>query len=170
MAVEQEEKRLPWARGGAALEAASASQSRRKSEQADFDFFLDMRPFQDPDAGELRRHDGRHPAIIRRMVQKRPEFTRFLEDVDRVLSEVREGAESGRQSRVMMFCRKGRHRSVAGTLIFAHLARQSGVPCDVLHLDLERCGCELCDRSAEARLDALHDAWAAFDEMRDGAQ
>lgn len=158
MALEQE---------GPFLEAASASQRRRKSEQADFDHFLDMRPFQDPDAGGLRRHDGRHPAIIRRMVQKHPEFTEWLEKVDQVLSEVREGAERGRHSRVMLFCRKGRHRSVAGTLIFAHIARQSGLPCDVSHLDLEGqcCGCEMCAGSEGERNGALQDAWAAYDEM-----
>ena len=86
---------------------------------------FDMRSFHDPRRSELQDHLGRHPEIIARLVADR-NFPRWLAYVRRefvsVLREWGSRVAATATMSVIVFCRSGRHRSVAGSEILRHVA------------------------------------------------
>jgi len=105
---------------------------------------VDTRCFRDPGAGALRAHDGHHPEILLRM-SRHEFFTVWLQSLKRNVMFTL--AASAGQAIVIaaVFCRSGRHRSVAAASILLHLASASGVCClPPKHLSLKPCGCGEC--------------------------
>lgn len=105
---------------------------------------VDTRCFRDPGAGALRAHDGHHPEILLRM-SRHEFFTAWLQMLKRNVM-VTLAASAGQAIVIAaVFCRSGRHRSVAAASILLHLACASGVCClPPKHLSLKPCGCGEC--------------------------
>ena len=121
---------------------------------------LDARVFRDP-SRELCGHCGRHPDIIARLVHHssfptwlaaaKKEFTGLLGDWG--------GRRAYRSTIcVLVFCRSGRHRSVAASEVLAHVAQHVlGMRCwPIEHLSLraDHCVCAVCARD-RPRCDSL---------------
>ena len=130
----------------------------------DIDVFVDARPFPDPEAGDLRGHVGNHPQIIARMAEHK-NFRFWLSHVHR---EIRLVLQRERTVRIGLFCKKGRHRSVAAAWLLKHIGEREGWMCTVTHLCSHKwtdtCGgrCDQCgeDSLGEARRQmALDKAW-----------
>ena len=68
---------------------------------------IDVRRFYDPHAGELRKHDGRHPDIMEALDTHKD----FLKEVLTPCMHL-EQRRGGRAS-IAFFCNRGKHRSVA---------------------------------------------------------
>ena len=122
------------------------------------DACVDMRDFYDPAAGHLRRHDGRHPLIIRRLSEHKL-FPHWVREMDRRLTRIRDHPAA--TDFVATFCNAGRHRSVASALILAHAAAHYGVRCIFEHRSLgaRPCACVACTGGDAAREAALAIAW-----------
>ena len=131
----------------------------------DIDVFVDARPFPDPEAGDLRGHVGNHPQIIARMAEHK-NFRFWLSHVHR---EIRLVLQRERTVRIGLFCKKGRHRSVAAAWLLKHIGEREGWTCTVTHLCSDkwnyRCRewCRECregsPRGKEIRIMALDKAW-----------
>lgn len=120
----------------------------------DCDLAVDARCFRDPGAGALKAHDGHHPDIMTRMVrhERFPQWFRDLRcNMERIARSLRGGPLT-----VAIFCRSGRHRCVAGSLMLEHVAHKVGVPIDSIeHATLDPCSCPECtwhSRGAAARV------------------
>jgi hypothetical protein len=82
------------------------------------DMIVDTRVFKDPEAGELRDHCGLHATIIERVVFN-DKFPAFLQ---RVRMQVVPALMSNSVPfRLGIFCRSGKHRSVAVAQILRHV-------------------------------------------------
>lgn len=121
-----------------------------------FDLVVDARRFPDPDAMVLTRHTGVHHAIIARLVRHR-NFPRWLGDVKRRLLALAIGRSSGLRGagagafvdsaplRVAIYCKAGKHRSVAGAMILWYVLEQDGWDCvEPTHLSRARWGSFCC--------------------------
>jgi len=117
------------------------------------DLQVDVRRFRDPAVGPLVEHDGRHPEIMTRLVQHRdfPDFiARVRGLIVRKLSELGVGKSPSDGAdevtlRFAFYCNAGRHRSVAGAYLLAHIAQAVGFGKVTLrHASLVKCGCTMC--------------------------
>ena len=75
---------------------------------------LDARVFSDPDKEELGRHTGRHHEIIERMVGHE-NFGNWMRNARRTLAKIFNNWRGGPILPVIVYCRSGRHRSVAAS-------------------------------------------------------
>jgi len=122
---------------------------------------LDVRCFWDPSCGELKYHDGRHPEIIRRFIRNEwfVKLARVLQSTLEAL-ETGEDADSDGNYQIVLFCKAGQHRSVAGGLVLEHIVK-NWFPSLQLHevqnCSIRKCSCESCSGSDGDRN-------AAFDE------
>ena len=88
------------------------------------DVVVDARHFPDPDSHSLRRHTGHHPEIISRIVRHR-NFREWLTAVKAEFVVAAEAREANARADgsiyadvgVAVYCRSGKHRSVAGALV-----------------------------------------------------
>merc|ERR1712194_233125 len=106
----------------------------------DLDLDWDLLLFRDPAAGPLKDHDGRNPEIMIRLVHHEG-FADWLRDARQEFEHKREqlASEPWRRSKgisIGFFCKAGRHRSVAGALLFQHIAQQEGYKTTLRHLTL----------------------------------
>jgi len=109
------------------------------------DICLDARVFSDPDGA--RDHTGRHRDIIARMVDHQ-NFRSWMRNAHRTLKRVFRNWTGGPIVPVVVFCRSGRHRSVAASeLLEGALLRVEGwrfAPTKHITIDIDREGC-LCE-------------------------
>jgi hypothetical protein len=100
------------------------------------DVIADARQFPDPDCHNLRGHTGNNPEVIRRIV-RHDNFRRWLgalkadfRSAAQARSAQAEVARSGHvEVGVALFCRAGKHRSVACAIILAHILGAVGWSC-----------------------------------------
>lgn len=103
------------------------------------DVILDARMFPDPDAALLTRHSGRHHRIITRLCQHR-NFPSWLNNAKRRFKEAfmsvgKRGSPSPQSLSVAVYCRRGKHRSVAAACILHHIFESEGFECpQIKHL------------------------------------
>ena len=111
------------------------------------DIYLDARVFKDPEREDVRRHTGRHYEIIARMVGHQ-NFRSWMRNAHRTLKRVFRNWTGGPIVPVVVFCRSGRHRSVAASeLLKGALLRVEGwrfAPTKHITIDIDREGC-LCE-------------------------
>jgi UPF0042 nucleotide-binding protein len=92
--------------------------------------------FRDPEHKRegLQYHDGRHPGIQRSIV-RHADWPRLRADVMRVVDAP---GNRGRDLTLHVFCRQGRHRSVAAGILLARELRARGreLTVELIHLDL----------------------------------
>jgi hypothetical protein len=109
------------------------------------DILLDARCFPDPEALKYCKHSGHHHGIITRICQHR-NFSRWLGDVRKRLGAAA-AASAARGAAgpaaplltIAVYCRSGKHRSVAAALILQHVLRREGWVCrDPQHLSEPR--------------------------------
>ncbi|CAJ1437244.1 unnamed protein product, partial [Effrenium voratum] len=124
------------------------------------EIILDARMFPDPDAMHLTRHSGRHHLIISRLVQHR-NFRVWLGIAKRRFREVvtrieRRGPRSEMKLSVAVYCRRGKHRSVAAACILHHIFQAEGFQCpDIKHLSYKhwksccKMACKECQEPPE---------------------
>ena len=122
-----------------------------KRRKIDADVILDARMFPDPDSQNLTRHSGRHHRIITRLCEHR-NFDGWLRHAKQVILRAcqRKCAQVGMDRKawcvtVALYCRSGKHRSVAGARIIEHILASAGfesVP--VTHLSQSRWGSSMC--------------------------
>jgi len=125
---------------------------------------LDARGFPDFQSAQLTRHLGVHPEIIARITGHK-RFPRWLQDVKRQWKEISARAErEGEQELVVaLYCRMGKHRSVAATECLRYIAETvEGILVEpVLHLSKPRWGKNVCRGGC--------DECSPFSEERDAA-
>lgn len=96
----------------------------------------DTRRFCDPAAvGNLTKHLGEHPETLKRMSATRkfgPWLRGLRMDIQKVLFT--QSPTEDREVRVALYCRSGKHRSVAGARFLAYIAEWEGWDCKVEHL------------------------------------
>ena len=137
---------------------------------------LDAQPFHDPHAGRLKNHTGMHPENIARVIQHEKFREWILEARDLILDAVRRHTSEGRSGPVLVvvYCRSGKHRSVACVQIIRHaLQVVEDIEClAVRHLRLQPkwcrvSGCTACvagvdpeeDRVRKAHLEMAAGVW-----------
>jgi len=135
---------------------------------------VDARAFPDPDCLSLRGHTGCHHEIIARLVRHQ-NFRRWLAklkaDFDRSAAAARASAQGAGWGNladlgVALYCKSGKHRSVAGAIIMRHILLAEGWSCpDMRHLSQNFwgrrcCGglCEECRKPPASLQECL--AWA----------
>ena len=100
--------------------------------------------FSDPDKGHLRRHTGRHHEIIARMVAHKM-FGSWVRNAHRTLAKVFINWGGGPILPAVVYCRSGRHRSVAASEILKEvLSLVEGwkfAPTIHVSIDIEGEGC-----------------------------
>ena len=84
------------------------------------DIYLDARVLTDPDKGDLRDHNGRHHAIIAGMVRHEA-WDDWLRHAHVALERVFRNWKGGPMLPVVVFCRSGRHRSVAAAELLKYV-------------------------------------------------
>ena len=106
------------------------------------DIFLDARVLSDPDGD--RDHTGRHQGIIARMVAHTA-WAGWLRDAHRKLKEVMRNWTGSPIIPVVVFCRSGRHRSVAASELLKGAVQQvekwEFLPSLHISIDMEHAGC-----------------------------
>lgn len=127
------------------------------------DFDWDMRSFRDPDKHliNIRKHDGHHPVIIKRMIAHHL-FNDWLREVRHTLSPLQTlSSRYPSRLRISLWCRRGRHRSVAAAIMLSYVLEKA-LCClvTVKHLSLQRCGCAECSGGlSPAAKGRLWQAW-----------
>ena len=89
---------------------------------------LDVRCFDDPDAGKVRQHTGMHPDIIGRLLAHR-RFQKWICDaVDFMLRAIGPGsrAASGAPQMFLIYCNSGKHRSLACAEVLSGVLEEVG--------------------------------------------
>mmetsp|Transcript_47663 Transcript_47663/g.153302 ORF Transcript_47663/g.153302 Transcript_47663/m.153302 type:complete len:729 (-) Transcript_47663:115-2301(-) len=95
----------------------------------------DARQFSDPAAiGALTRHLGMHPEIMKRMVDFRP-FGHWIREIRDEVNAARKTSET---VGIAIYCRKGKHRSVAGSWFVEHCLKADGWTVTMQHLAEKR--------------------------------
>jgi len=119
------------------------------------DMVIDARCFPDYHAWNLSRHIGVHPEILTRLVQH-PRFPRYIKSLRHQWSERWQSALQQQKGPELLFvvavyCRAGKHRSVAVSQCLAHIGKavQSLEVRDVQHLSRPRWGRNLCKGSCD---------------------
>ena len=120
------------------------------------DLHFDARCFNDPHAGNLKEHDGHHEEIISRMAQHDDFDGWFLNIVRQVLRVHAEAGAEGLDSVIVaIYCKSGRHRSVAGALILRFVLKEMGLFVEIEHLHLYKCVCDHCTGTGHKALRAM---------------
>jgi len=115
---------------------------------------VDARCFPDPESHFFLWHTGRHHEIIARLCRHR-NFPSWLAGVKRQFSRAVQADAGGRDQvqnpvTVAVYCRSGKHRSVAAAVILAHILRSQGWACPPLrHLSQPRWGRVCCQGLCE---------------------
>jgi len=142
------------------------------------DVIIDARGFPDPNGHCASGHIGFHPEIISRVVRHK-NFCRWLEKVQRqifdasTVCEVKASADGMRYADVgvALYCKSGRHRSVACSLILQYILAAEGWRCpEVHHLsewtwrhDAARCSeCSGKPQSLHEALQQAHNTWLSI--------
>jgi len=138
-----------WPGGGASIRVSNkelqAALDRSDHEVGNVDLFVDARDFPDPEAMHLVRHTGQHHDIITRICRHR-NFPKWLGSVrSRLGAAAAASAARGAAGpaapllTIAVYCRSGKHRSVAAALILQHVLRREGYECkDPTHLSETR--------------------------------
>eukprot|EP00927_Polykrikos_kofoidii_P051760 TRINITY_DN45556_c0_g1_i1.p1 TRINITY_DN45556_c0_g1~~TRINITY_DN45556_c0_g1_i1.p1 ORF type:complete len:558 (-),score=101.37 TRINITY_DN45556_c0_g1_i1:107-1780(-) len=150
-------------------------QALMRAREPHVNVIIDARPFDDPEARSLTKHSGMHPDIIARIVQHQ-RFGKWLHDLKSNVTWALEEANKKVQSkmpllRVAIYCKAGRHRSVAGAIILRHILHAEGWQCNrpLRHLSQKdwpkgmcKGNCDACrsptGEKLETRNTALNDA------------
>ena len=117
--------------------------------------------FYDPNAGDLKTHDGRNKRIAERLVNREAEFHNLVFKVKNFLKK-----NNADKYEISFWCNRGRHRSVACAMLFARiLAREYHVD-RVTHKSLVRhryrqCSCWQCNKEEfpEALIERAEGVW-----------
>ena len=123
-----------------------------------------MRPFRDPAASGLGRHDGRHPDIIKQIRYSSSKLADLVIQVDAVFEHTVELAKSGETYILMLYCQGGRHRSVAGATVIEYIGLQCGFQCSVRHIDFHPCNCAVCSGGESNRVEELRIMLHSFED------
>lgn len=144
-----------------------AALERRCVPDARAAILVDARRFPDPDASQHTRHVGLHPKIIMRICQHR-NFRRWLTWVKSEFDKAYENRTAAAGETIMvtiaLYCRVGKHRSVATAVVLAYILAAEGWDCHVKHLSMARWGkscwgeCEECRGWPDELSIALDDA------------
>ena len=122
---------------------------------------LDVRCFDDPDAGRLRQHTGMHPDIIERLLAHRRFQKWIVETVDVIMRAIGPGsrAASGAPQILLIYCNSGKHRSLACAEVLSGVLEEVGeIQCGVVERLCEwprmcELGCTACQKGANAFYD-----------------
>lgn len=167
-------------RGGGSCARFSDEELRAAMERKSVgfaDLLIDARVFPDPEALSLTRHTGHHPEIVSR-ISKHWNFRRWLRGVRKKLVEAIKNADVAAPTRnkivVAVYCRAGKHRSVAASIILERIFKNEcwEVP-QITHLSSVRgwgksCKgkCEECIKEPDpTREDALKNAWEVWQTL-----
>lgn len=160
--------------GGASVQIPDSDlkEMLRIGRNEDVDIFLDARMFPDPDAFTLTRHSGRHYKIVQRLCQHR-NFPTWLKNAWHKFRKVAEArGDMWSKTQVMkpviiaVYCRAGKHRSVAAAGILKHIFTATGYMCpEIRHLSYDKWGrncckgrCEECLQPPPELQDTFNDA------------
>ena len=113
---------------------------------------IDVRWFYDPHAGELKKHDGRHPDIMEVLARHKDFLKCILKPCKRHLEE-----HCGGRASIAFFCNRGKHRSMAAAELLERTPNDlpmAGASNDIIkdteHISLLRhrmhCRCGVCGR------------------------
>ncbi len=94
---------------------------------------IDCRGFYDPQVSDRRKHIGTFPDTVREFVAHES-FPRWLTKAQEAILSVRARAST---INVITYCKKGRHRSVAGAAILQHCLQETGY--DVVRMSHLHC-------------------------------
>ena len=140
----------------------------------DFVWVFDTRMFHDPaESWELCKHVGTNGDIVDGIVQHR-RFPCFLDSLYFAWQHIGKCINRGAQIRIILFCKSGRHRSVAAALVAAHLFEcTEGMPvprstrhvCAYWWSQLCPKDCPKCERQSGIRDKALHQAREMWKEV-----
>lgn len=133
------------------------------------DVVVDARRFPDPDAYSLTRHIGVHHEIIARLVRHR-NFPRWFKGVKQQFLDL---AGATASMSMAIYCKAGKHRSVAGATILEHCLREEGWDCSLRHLSQTQWNkkyccqglCEECRNPPKELEDTLGTALRMWREM-----
>ena len=102
---------------------------------------LDVRCFDDLDAGKLRQHTCMHPDIIGRLLAHRRFQTWIVETVDFIMRAIGPGrrAASGAPQMLLIHCNSGKHRSLACAEVLSGVLEEVGeIQCGAVERLCER--------------------------------
>eukprot|EP00933_Yihiella_yeosuensis_P048754 TRINITY_DN4510_c0_g1_i6.p1 TRINITY_DN4510_c0_g1~~TRINITY_DN4510_c0_g1_i6.p1 ORF type:complete len:277 (-),score=53.92 TRINITY_DN4510_c0_g1_i6:756-1550(-) len=121
---------------------------KQKFEEPETDCSFDVRHLRDPEVGDLKFHDGRHPEIAYRLV-RHTGFQRVMGQIRAQLAEKLRQAldsQSTDKIRIGIYCSQGRHRSVATADLLHSILEKEGFQSEVEHCTFWRpCHCRICD-------------------------
>mmetsp|Transcript_129429 Transcript_129429/g.224718 ORF Transcript_129429/g.224718 Transcript_129429/m.224718 type:complete len:664 (+) Transcript_129429:91-2082(+) len=141
------------------------------------DLIMDARCFPDPEALTLTRHTGHHPEIVSR-ISKHWNFRKWLWQVRKKLREAVSYGDDEAKTKVVVavYCRAGKHRSVAASLLLQRIFKNDDWDVrPINHLSAQRgwgksCKgkCEECIKDPDpVREDALKNAWQLWQSLHD---
>ena len=136
---------------------------------SDFTWVFDTRMFHDAgDSRQLCKHVGSNEDIVQGIVQHR-RFPQFLDSLWYAWDMISRNLSKGSQVRIVMYCKSGRHRSVAAALIAHHLfqtTRGLPVPQGTVHL-CSQWWAFLCPRNCPQCTQQSHIRDAALQKARE---
>ena len=147
-------------------ESEVAAALRRRG--VDANLILDARDFPDPNSWALSKlgHSGRHYQIVGNLFCHR-NFWYWLKDAKARFR--RELEKSPGDISVAIYCRRGKHRSVAATVILRHILESEGFECYEWHMSQAQWCCKLdCDvcsnppEEMKGHLDQAFNYWCSF--------
>ena len=143
-------------------------------DRQDLVWVFNTRMFHDPGEDRvLLNHVGSNGSIVARMVEHR-RFPQFLDSLYFAWQQIMLCMKKGTKVRIVLFCKSGRHRSVAAALLAAHLFEATEgmpAPAGTVHLcaswwsQLCPRNCPECTRQSEVRDMALHTARKMWQEV-----
>mmetsp|Transcript_103205 Transcript_103205/g.199975 ORF Transcript_103205/g.199975 Transcript_103205/m.199975 type:complete len:289 (-) Transcript_103205:985-1851(-) len=138
-----------WRGGGSKIQFPDddlqAALNRSAPDVGIVDVLVDARCFPDPEAMQYCKHTGHHYGIITRICQHR-NFGRWLNSVRARIGEAAavsaargDAGPAGPSLTIGVYCRSGKHRSVAAAIILQHVLCRDGWDCrDPRHLSAPR--------------------------------
>jgi len=110
-----------------------------RHEAHDVDLVVDARRFPDPEAMQFTQHTGHHYKIIARLAAHR-NFPKWLAHLKKRFVHAHEARVAARAAKgdasgvvptvtVALYCRAGKHRSVAAAIILVHILNAEGWEC-----------------------------------------
>lgn len=138
---------------------------------ADANIILDARDFPDPNSWALSQlgHSGRHYQIVANLVCHRNFWYWLREAKTRFHRELGRCEASAGEFSLAIYCRRGKHRSVAALVILRHILEAEGHECSQWHMSYKQWCCYLhCDtccnppEELQAHLDQAFEYWRNF--------